>query len=283
MQINFRQYPHPVLSYFSDDVPNVDFQTALNPIKTHNTYIFNASAITSCNGLREYVQDEKAKYAFHFECQSTRFRKMFTSFNDKFSFEINTDELNGKVEICSFIISNVEDDQYRLEEFHEDYEGHYFSIKKGDILAIDNERSFYADNEIDPLQKIPSIFSVVPNFNEDALPMDFDASGNKIVVSLSPENFERYKYLSVDQNLQPLLSALIITPALVSILESIRGSEASDENEDSRWYQVIKNKLRSLDINLATSTDSTVVIAQRLIGDPLTQSLSALESLEAED
>ncbi|WP_141504379.1 hypothetical protein [Paenibacillus luteus] len=283
MQINFRQYPHPVLSYFSDDVPDVDFQTALKPTKTHNTYIFDASAITSCDGLREYVVDRKAKYAFHIECQSTRYRRMFTSFEDKFSFEIKADELNGKVEICSFIISTADNDQYRLEEFHIDYGDHYFSIKKGDILAIDNERVFYADNDIDPLQKIPSIFSVVPNYNDDALPMDFDASGNKIVVSLSPENFERYKYLSVDQNLQPLLSALIIVPSLVSLIESIKGIEDALEYEDCRWYQVIKQKLKSLNINLATATDSTVIIAHKLIGDPLTHSLAAIENLEAED
>jgi hypothetical protein len=282
MQINFRQFPHPVLSFFSDDVVDVDFQTSLKTHKTQNTYIFEVTCFTSSEDLNQLIADRKARFAFHFECSSTRYRKMFISFEHAFTFEIQADELDGKVQICAFILAAADMEHYRIAEFHEDYEGHTFSIKKGDVLAIDSERTFYADKDADPLKRIPSIFSVVPNHGEDSQPLDFDCSGNKIVIKLNVDNFEKYKYLSVSQNLQPLLTSLITLPVLISILEMMRAEEELLEYEDCRWYQVIKSRLKVINIDLMNSSDSVVVIGQKLIGDPLSVSLVALENVEEE-
>ncbi|MEC0269718.1 hypothetical protein [Paenibacillus anseongense] len=282
MQISYRQFPHPVLSFFSDDVQDVDFQTSLKNTKTQNTYIFEASCFTSSDDLNGYLAERKACFAFHFECSSTRYRRMFTSYEEMFSFEIQADELEGKVQICAFILAAEDIERYSLSEFHEDYEGHSFSINKGDVLAIDTERTFFADKEVDPLKRIPSIFSVVPSHDEDALPLDFDSSGNKVIIKLSNDNFDKYKYLSVSQHLQPLLLSLVILPVLVSLLEMIKDSEDSYEYEDFRWYQVIRAKLKSMNIDLVNCNESMVVVGQKLVGDPVTLSLDALESVEEE-
>jgi len=282
MQISYRQFPHPVLSYFSDDVIGVEFQTSIKTQRTQNTYIFEVTSYTSCDDLVRLVKERKARYAFHFECQSTRFRRMFASFDEKFSFEIHADELDGKVQICAFILAAEDIDQYCLPEFHQDYEGHVFSVKKGDVLAIDNERSFYAEKITDPLKRIPSIFSVVPDHSEGAPSLDFDCSDDKIVVKMNAENFEKYKYLSVSQSLQPLLSSLIVLPVLVSVLEMMKSVD-SLEYEESRWYQVIRNRLKAIGKDIHNQNDSLLVMAQQLIGDPITTSLLALENTVEEE
>jgi hypothetical protein len=287
MQINYRQYPHPVLSYFSDDVIDSDFQASLKSSKTQNTYIFEATCVTSCEGINQLIDDKKARFAFHFECPTTRFRKVFASFETNFTFQLAADYLEGKVQICSFILAAEDILDYSLPEFHSDYEGHSFYIKKGDVLAIDAERTFFAEKEIDPLKRIPSIFSIQPNRSENALPLDMDSSGHKIIIKLSEDNFEHYKAVSLNQNLQPLLSSLIIMPALVSILEMVKnGDEQEFDLEECRWYQVINSRLKELGIDIGnknTFSDSTLAVAQKLIGDPLNMSLLALVNFEDED
>ncbi|UUZ81518.1 hypothetical protein LJK88_43980 [Paenibacillus sp. P26] len=64
MQINYRQYPHPVLSYFADDVIDSDFQASIKSSKTQNTYIFEAQCITSSNGISQLIEEKRP--ASHF-------------------------------------------------------------------------------------------------------------------------------------------------------------------------------------------------------------------------
>ncbi|PZE20323.1 hypothetical protein [Paenibacillus xerothermodurans] len=287
MQINYRQYPHPVLSYFADDVIDSDFQASLKSSKTQNSYIFEAQCITSSDGINKLLNEKKACYAFHFECSTTRYRKVFRSFDSSFTFQLPADTIEGKVQICSFILASENMDHYFLAEFHPDYEGHTFSIKKGDVLAIDAERTFFAEKEYDPLRRIPSIFTVQPTRGENAMPFDMDSSGHKIIIKLSEDNFEYYKTISLNQNLQSLLSSLIIMPALVSILETLKNAVDQEfDLEECRWYRVIKSRLKELGIdidNKSTFSDSTLAVAQKLIGEPLNSSLLALINFDDEE
>lgn len=283
MQISLRQYPHPVLSYNSDDFVNSDFQASLKNTKTHSSYVFDAYCVTSSEGINQLIKEQKAKFAFHFECQTTRYRKVFSSFNSEFSFNLLAQDIEGKVQICAFIIAVEDLDNYKLEEFHPDYEGYSFQIKKGDILAVDAERLFFAEKEIDPLKRIPSIFSIQPNRSEDAQAIEVDSSGNKIIIKLSPDNFDYYKTISLNSSFQPILSSLIVIPALVSIIETIRNEESYIDFEECRWYQVILLRLKDFGIEIGTHSfeqESTISIAQKLIGDPLSQSFSALMNLD---
>ncbi|NUU53246.1 hypothetical protein HP548_03965 [Paenibacillus taichungensis] len=283
MQISSRQFPHPVLSYTSDDFTNSDFQASLKNTKTNSLYIFNANCVTSSDGINELIQDHKAKFAFHFECQTTRYRKIFSSFDNDFSFNLPAQDIEGKVQICAFIIAVEDIQNYELTEFHPDYEGYSFQISKGDILAIDAERSFFAEKDIDPLKRIPSIFSIQPNRSDDAQAIEVDSSGNKIIIKLSEENFDYYKSISLNSNFQPILSSLIVIPALVSILETLRHEETDIDYEECRWYQVILLRLKDFGIELGSHSfeqESTISIAQKLIGDPLSQSFSVLMNLE---
>ncbi|OWR33160.1 hypothetical protein CDO73_01255 [Saccharibacillus sp. O23] len=286
MQISSRQYPHPVLSYYSDDFPNSDFQASLKNSKTPNTYLFDAECVTSSDGIHHLIEERKAKYAFHFECQTTRYRRIFSSFDSSFKFQLPAQDVEGRVQICAFILAVEDIEGYALNEFHPDYDGFGFQIRKGDILALDMERSFYAEKEIDPLRRIPSIFSIQPNRSEEAQAIEVDSSGNKIIIKLAPDNFEYYKTISLNSSLQPLLSSLIVIPALVSILEMLKHEQNNEvDYEECRWYQVILMRLKDFGIEIGSQSfeqESTISIAQKLIGDPLTQSFAALMNLEDE-
>ncbi|MBO8161845.1 MAG: hypothetical protein H0Z24_09465 [Thermosipho sp. (in: Bacteria)] len=291
MRIRYRQYPHPVLSHFSDDIVGCMFETELDIDAAKSIYKFKACCRTDNKDFMDLIKDRKACFAFHIECAATRFRKIFTSFQEEFSFIISADELDGRVEICSFILATEDIADYRNNNFHHDYKGILFKVKKGDILAVDRDRIFFAEKEVDPLKKIPSIFTVAPNENQDAPPIDIDATNNRVVILLSKENFDRFKNLQLDQGLHSTLASLLVIPALISLLEMVKesvreGSTGVSEYEELRWFRVLVNKLKDIGIdiyNYNSFTDSTIKIAQELIGNPLTSSLKNLEGYIYED
>lgn len=286
MQINYRQYPHPVLAHFSDDLVKCAFQCMLKTITTKTEYKIEVTCKTSSRDLVNLINDKKAYYAVHIECASTRYRKLFTSFNKEFVFEIAADKLNGRVQVCSFILAAEDIPDYKNKNFNEDYEDATFKVKKGDVLAVDRDRNFIADKEIDPLKKIPSIFTVSVDTSRNAPPMDIDTNSNRVVINLSQENFNRYRLLQSASNLQTTLSSLVVMPALVSLLELIKNAERLDEYDEYRWFRVLASKLKDIGIDLSIEhsfNDSTIAVAQKLIGDPLTSALKNLEGYESDD
>lgn len=285
LQINYRHFPHPVLSHFSDDVINCAFQTTIRPTATQTTYQFSTIAKTSNQDILRLIEEQKACYTYHIECPSSRYRTVVKSFEEQTNFEIPSDYLDGKVSVCSLIIATTELHSYKNRNFHTDYGETTFKIKKGDILAVASDVVFFADKHIDPLKRIPSIFTVMVDNNPEAPPLDIDFVGNKVVIKLSKENFQSYKILSTNQNLQPTVASLVVLPALISLIEVIKG-EVDIEYEERRWYRVLTNKLKDIGIDPQNSNsfvDSNIVIAQKLIGDPLSNALQALEQYETED
>lgn len=287
MQIRRRSFPHPVLSPFGDDLVNRRFQAEVRvrSDRARNSYTLVVECRTDSRDLVELIRNRKACYACHLECTTTRFRQLVQSFDEKFEVDVPADAVEGKVEYCCFILAAEDLPTYRNSDFHSDYEGLSFRVGRGDILAVDCGGWFAADRDIDPLRKIPSIFTVAVNPDPDAEPMDIDATGHKVVIRLSRENFHLYRMLSQDAGLQAVLSTLLVLPALVHLLDEIKGGRV-DAYEECRWYRVVAKKLREMGVNAEAPDswpDSTLCLAQKLIGDPLTRSLKVLEELVTDE
>lgn len=283
MQIDNRFYPHPVLSPFTDDLIDCTFQSTVKITTTRNTYVIDAIFKTSCSTLIEMVRAKHAQYALHVECSETRYRGIFVSDKNELRFEILSDSLDGRVQVCSFIIAAENISSYSNPNFHSDYGGRTFAISKGDILAIDSERFFDAEKEIDPLRKIPSIFSIQPNHGPDAPPIEVDPSSQRVVVKLSEENFELYKRLVQDHNYHSTLSGLVVVPALISCLDLVFSTSSTIDFEDKRWYRTVVRKLKEIGYDPTKSdgfTESKLEIAQKLLGSPLSDALKTLQGYE---
>lgn len=286
MQVKPRSYPHPVLSHFGDDVVGSIFQPVVKVEITKNAYALNAVFKTNNEDLVQLVKAKKAFYAVHVECLQTRYREIFTTSTDSLSFEIPSGQIEGRVEVCSFILAAQQIKSYRNSGFHADYAKLSFTVRKGDTLAVGQDREFTAEKKSDPLRKVPSIFSIVPSDDPAATGMDIDTGGSKVIVRLSQKNFDAYKTLRQSQPLHPVLSATVIVPALVTVLDDIRRAAMAGEIDgyaDRRWFIVLSRKLRDIQIDATNPdgfVDSTLKIAHELLGQPLTASLEALMSTE---
>ncbi len=284
MEISSRAYPHPVLSHFGDDITDSVFQGVVEGKTSKTSYVFNATFKTNNDDLLTLVEQKKAEYAVHVECNSTRFRQIFTSNTEKFTFEVPAHMIDGKVQICSLILAAKPLSKYKNSNFHPDYGKLTFNVRKGDTLAVGHDRTFTADKKTDPLRKVASIFSIVQDEKPDAKPMDIDTGNSKVLIKLSKENFDSYMVLKHTAEYRPVLNSSIVLPALVSVIEQVRsaGPEGLEAMSELRWFIVVSRRLRDqgIDVEKAeTFVDSSLKVAHALLGEPLTSALNGLKSI----
>jgi hypothetical protein len=242
---------------------------------------------TSNRDLANMIDAGKAQYAVHIECALTRYRSIFASRMGRFQFEIPASLIDGRVEVCSFILALEDIPAYANSGFHSDYRGLSFVVQKGDTLAVAQDQWFIAEKKTDPLKRIPSIFVVVPNEADDAPAMDIDTEGEKVRVSLSVQNYQAYKFLRQAQHLHTSLNSMIIVPALVAVLEGIRLAASTADGlaalESRRWYAIVARRLKELFVDPSkpdTFLESSPTLAHKMIGEPLTDGLKSLRSYE---
>jgi len=290
MQIRPRSYPHPVLSHFSDDVIDCEFQATVAVTGTKTAYVVDVTAKTSSEDIAKLIEGGKAKFAVHVECPLPRYRSLFAEAAERFRFEIPAAAIDGRVEVCSFILALDPLAKYANKRFHPDYKGLSFKVQKGDTLAVAADATFIADKKIDPLRKIPSIFVIVPNEDDAAPAMDIDTTGEKIRISLSKPNYESYTFLRQAQGLHSALNAMIIVPALVAVLEEVKRATKDADGlaslESRRWFNILARRLKAMGMdpaNLESCPDSSPALAHRLIGEPMTDGLQNLRSYEETD
>lgn len=286
MKISYRQYPHPVLTPFSNDFVSskfeIEIETEIVELPEGKIKFLIDGELTN-EELKDLIKNDKAVYALHFECSSTRFRKLF-SFSQKdleqesLVFEIFTDKLDGKVEICPLILAVKDLTDYKNSDFHPDYGSASFEIEKGDILAVSEQENAYVDKEIDSLQDVSSMFRIRVNKDNNAPPFDVEAVGrDKVFIKLSQENYDCYTTLEQNSELSTILNSELIIPTLVFLLELIKNGDRV-YLESYRWFHVLDTRLEKIgiDIDNLDSLGSTVSIAQKVVGNPLNSSFEKL-------
>jgi len=292
MKEKYRVYPHPVLTRFSDDLVNCGFKINVDCDPEPDKYLFNCEAELTCRDLEQLIESKKASFVLHIECASTRFRTAIRSTNKTFKGSVPAGCLDGKVEILPMVTALQDVVSYKNDNFHEDYNGASYKIKKGDVFAIGESSEFDAVKQKDALKNIRSIFSVVPDNDQEALPLNVDLNGERIVISLSRKNYNLYIQLKENQALNSVLASMIIMPTLIFTLDKVKevASEAPDELNDydgRRWYRIIKNRLQSLDYDISDSdmwsSEGTLVIAQKIIGDPISTGIKNLQEILLSD
>ena len=158
-------------------------------------------------------------------------------------------------------------------------------VRQADTLAVGHDHEFTAEKKVDPLRKVPAIFSIQPNDDPDATGMDIDISGNKVTVKLSRPNYNAYAQLKNDAKLHPMLSLAVIVPALVAVIDEMRREATTgsiSEYKDRRWFLVISRRLREIGIDpedADTYNESSLRMAHEMLGQPLGESRAGLKDM----
>lgn len=281
MKITERYFPHPVLTYFDDSIDGVfeieedSFETILDADKEH--YTISGRFMLDNVDIIELIDEQKAAYVLHLECGKTRYRQPFHFFENRFSFKVPSDLLDGKVEMQPAVIVKTPIQNYKNSKAHEDFLDAEFDLRIGELLAVTYPMEFTVTKSLDSLRNIPSIFSISKNPQYDDVPMEVNFDDNtRIRIYLSEENYRRYKITSQQSVNEPILASMILLPALIQLFNYF--AQGTEHFEDTQWFPAIQRRVKECGYTFETISweNKALELAHKVIGDALTNGLKVL-------
>ena len=284
MEIKYKLYPYPVLSTFSNDYKEGAYSAEISVERDgYNLRLKFLSQLTS-GSLLDCIHSGLAKYVYHIECAQTGYRKVIKTDKAEDTYVIEHKSVNGKIQICAFVVAVEDIKNFTSPDFHEDYQGLSFDIEAGCVIAVGGMTTVDVSKDIDDLADTPSIFNIIKNTDENCKEMLVDMSQRKIIIKLPLSDFYSYKALSTNPLAQPILNSLTIIPALTYVLEELKALPVQEriENSDTLWYKVIAKVLYSqfqCDVeDEAFNNQNMIVLAQKLINNPVSDAFTFLSS-----
>jgi hypothetical protein len=240
------------------------------------------AALLTNEGLTHLIREGNAAYAYHLECAQTGFRKAFLTDKENTTIGILHELVSGKLEICSFVVATQDIMSYTNASFNDDYHGVAFDIEAGCVIAVGKQFSVHISKEQEDLAYTPSVFSIIRNLDDKEKQMIVVIDSQKIIVKLPIDDYYTYKKLNRSPMTHNLLNALTVIPALIYALDELklRSIEERLELSEYAWYRAVRKSLRknfNCDVESEDfNNQNTVVLAQRLINNPITKAFELL-------
>ena len=287
MQITKREFPNPVLAFDRDDYAegcsyafNID---ADNIIVSKEFIEIPVRYELNCLSFEHLLKDGTIQSVVKVKSSAASFCRIFSFEQDKRELTIQIPKYSviERLELTGMIVANKELLRYSCPEMNELYfTGMIFNYRRGDPLAVSTPRTIYIDDS--ELEKpIVSIFSINRG-HEQADDIVVDFSEDKININLSERLNDMYWSLKDYNNgaLRRYVTSIIVTPALVEAVDVIKMHYAGESEEDyseKRWFRAIELKVGKLGMNMENCVESSVMIADKLLGNI---SLDALKSFK---
>ena len=284
MEIKYKLYPYPVLSGYSDDYKDGQFDVSIDISRDGYDLKISFQATLTCQSLLDLIQNEKAKYVYHLECAQTGFRTVSQTNKVTETYILSSKQVNGKLQICPFVAAIQDITGYSSTDFHNDYSGISFDIEAGCVLAVGKMVTVDISKDIDDLANTPSIFSITRNADATCKQMLVDYSGRKILIKLPLDDYYSYKQLGNMPQAQSILNSLTVIPALTYVLEELRAQTVDErsENSDTLWYRTLsKALLTQFDCDIESenyNSQNFMELAQKLINNPISDAFKMLTS-----
>ena len=166
MEIKYKLYPYPVLSSYSNDYGTGAFDVAIDIVRDGYDLRIDFLATLTCQSLQDCIKQGVAKFVYHLECSQTGFRTVVQT--DKVSevYTLLNKAVNGKLQICPFVVAVDDLKGFTSPDFHEDYHGIAFDIEAGCVMAVGKMVTVDISKDIDDLANTPSIFNISKNPDE---------------------------------------------------------------------------------------------------------------------
>lgn len=277
MQIRNRYYPYPVIMDDGDYYSGSTFTSSVTQSLDGYNVKLEIEAKLSDVKMRNMIDSKQLAYVHHIECSQTCFRKAITTFDEKIEVLLKDTEVNGTVQVCSFVVANQYIDKYTNDSFSADYRGWKFNIEKGCVMAIGNEYNIVVNKIKDDLSNTSSIFSIVKNIDPLASRMTIELGKEKIVVSLPEQTYNQYTSTKTFSDVQPVMHSMIIIPALLfAFSELVKAGDQLYEYEDYRWFKGLKKACNGIDVNLTEDNIKNidvVKVSQQLLDNPIVKAI----------
>ena len=282
MNITKRLFTYPVLNEDNSDYLtsrfDLDVQCKMSGV---NTVSFDVNIMMDNEELLQLVVNGDAEYVIHIECTATSYREMkrfVTCENHR--IDVPASRINGKVEVLAMLVLKKDVIGIKNRDWNEDYEDFSFDLAKGSILAYNNIPAFDVVKKYEELSNASSIFKIIKKLTDGTVPMEVELGSEFIHIWLGAKDYKMYSKLSCKSSIQPILNALIITPALVYVFEELRQENGIENNEYKKWFISLVKSYEKRGVNLIdvinSSEKTSVELAQEAMEYPLNSALKEL-------
>lgn len=285
MRVQYKLFPYPVLCSEIDDYKNNKFEIEFNVSRDINFIKFNFQLHMEDLKLKNMIERGCVEIVYHIECAKTLYRKLYKT--NKITHEINVKEknLNGKVDICCFLVAKISINAYANDNFNEDYDCKTFEIKRGNILAFYNLPRIEFTKNTEELARISSIFSIIRRDDVEENGMDIELNSDKIKILLGNEEFSKYRDFAKSSKFQPMLHAMLVLPALIYAFDMIL-KDGEEEYESNRWFKGIVKTMSESGLKFTKEIleqETSYKLAQKLLNLPVNRALQNITNEEEED
>ena len=273
MQLRNKYYTYPVIiengDFYLDSYFNTDVEKEM--IGYNIKFIFTADLKNP--QLEKLLDEGKVMIVHHIECPQTCLRLIIQTKERYVEKMIPDTDVNGIVQMCTFLVASEDLHQYTNDYFSPDYKGFKFTIEKGCIMAVGNQVNFIISKVKDDLANKASIFSIIPNLDENALNMQVDLTGQKIALLLPKETFSIYKNMEKSIEVQQAMHQMLIIPALMYVFSEIKSSKGQlFMYENQRWFRNLKKSCEKIGYNINEENLDNINImelSQLIIDNPI--------------
>ena len=290
MQIAKKIFPYPIINRESQysTYNNSNFSLELEEIDSERIfYLKQVRYSTDSELLKKLIDDKKVEVALIIECSETIYRKKIILNEEGIDIPLNKSDFSGRVVYSIYAYTTQDIILETSEEFLEDYQGINYDLEKYSIIAADDGRTIYMNHEETEDNVVKSIFSVIPSLdnNDNVYHVDYE-TGKKITISLSENDFNNYNEMFNIDTYKELFFSVLLVPSLTEALTRCKMLVVNDEYElddVEQAYKWFKSIIMAYEKQIGkefTVEDfkeiSPVVLAQQLLGKPLSQSLKTI-------
>lgn len=289
MEIKNRLFPYPVLCVDNDDYIDSEFyvENDLKEDLTDLSFSFDIS-LNNNEELQYLIQRGYAEFVIHIECSSTAFRTILRTAGNKIKYHIAKSKVNGEVVLLGAIVAKEKISGFKSKHLNEDYDEEV-SFEKGAILAYYNLPKIYITKNYEELAGDNAFFTVVKRISvekDEQNPVTYDINEAKIKILVDEEIYNEYIKYHANPNMEPLTNALLVMPALVYTIDTLR-SDGVEKFKSLYWYQKINKSCQLQGLNFEEDMifdfdKTSIEIAQSMLLLPITRAFLGLSRVMEE-
>lgn len=289
MRITDRLFSYPILCADKDDYRTCKFIVESDYIvKTLNSIKMTFSISMDCPEIDSLIKRGLAEYVIHIECPTTAYRKIWSLPLQKIDVEIPLNKINGVLERTAFIVAKENIENFYCSDWNDDFDWVKFSIKKGSMLAYQNFQKLNIEKNYEEFTNASSMFIVYKKPSEEGA-MNIDLDSDYIKIGLNKKEYAVYELNNKNPQMQPILNAMVIFPALIYVFEELKQyGEDKIDYTGRKWYKSLVKSYQKRGENFEAKIESelSISLAQEAMEFPLSKAfanISALEDIELED
>lgn len=277
MQIRNKYYPYPVIVEGGDYYVDSEFSSMVEQyMNGYNIKLIFKTTLKN-EKLEKMLQSGDVEIVHHLECPQTCFRQIVETNEYEQAYLLKDSEVNGIVQINTFLIAAKDLDKYSNSNFSNDYKGFKFNIEKGCVLAIGNQYNVHINKIKDDLANTSSIFSIVPSTDPLENMIKVELASQKLVISLPEKNYHQYYNIQGYIDMQPVMHSMIIIPALVYVFSELRrAGNQLYEYEDYRWFRSLTRACEAINVTIDEENLKNIeilTVAQQLLDGPISKAI----------